>query len=61
MNNSKQAKSTSLLERIEACQDLTELKALLLSREVVLDEQLLAAFDKRIAELEEQTGQSFIF
>jgi hypothetical protein len=51
----------SLQERISECQTLEQLKALLLSKEVVLDEQLMAAFDKRISELEEQTGQSFIF
>jgi hypothetical protein len=51
----------SLQERIEGCQTLEQLKTLLLSKEVVLDEQLMAAFDKRIAELEEQTGKSFLF
>jgi hypothetical protein len=53
--------SVNLLERIEACTTIEQLKTLLLSKEVVLDEQLMAAFDKRIAELEEQTGKSFIF
>ena len=52
---------TSLLERIAACQTLEQLKTLLLSKEVELDEQLMAAFDKRIAELEQQTGKSFLF
>jgi hypothetical protein len=51
----------SLQERISECLTLEQLKALLLSKEMVLDEQLMAAFDKRIAELEEQTGKSFLF
>ena len=52
---------TSLLERIAACQTLEQLKTLLLSKEVELDKQLMAAFDKRIAELEQQTGKHFLF
>jgi hypothetical protein len=53
--------SSTLLDKIQTCATLEEVKTLLLSKEVVLDEQLMAAFDKRIAELEEQTGTSFIF
>jgi hypothetical protein len=56
----QQMTSSALLEKIEACTTIEQLKTLLLSKEVVLDEQLMAAFDKRIAELEEQTGKSFI-
>jgi hypothetical protein len=60
-NKAQKPVPVSLQERISECQTLEQLKALLLSKEVVLDEQLMAAFDKRISELEEQTGQSFIF
>ena len=51
----------SLQEALAACTTIEQLKNLLLSKEVVLDEQLMAAFDKRIAELEQQTGQPFLF
>jgi hypothetical protein len=56
-----QIAASALLEKIEVCQSLEELKALLLSKEVVLDEELMAAFDRRISELEQQTGKSFLF
>jgi hypothetical protein len=56
-----QLAATALLDKIKTCTTLEELKALLLSKEVVLDEQLMAAFDKRIAELGEQTGQTFLY
>ena len=55
-----QEPSAALLKRIAGCTTIEELKTLLLSKEVVLDEQLMAAFDKRISELEKQTGQPFI-
>jgi hypothetical protein len=57
----QQPATTALLEKIAGCRSIAELKTLLLSKEVVLDEQLMTAFDKRIAELEEQTGKPFLF
>jgi hypothetical protein len=52
--------SSALLRRIAACRTLQELKTLLLSKAVTIDEQLMAAFDQRIEALEQQTGQPFI-
>lgn len=50
-----------LQERIDCCQTIEQLKTLLLSKEVVLDETMMAAFDNRIEELEQSTGQPFSF
>lgn len=51
----------SLQQRIDQCQTIDQLKTLLLSKEVVLDEAMMAAFDKRIEELEQSTGRPFSF